>query len=131
MTIKEYSFEKLTVWNEIRDLIRLIYSLTSIFPIEEKFGISNQMRRSAISIGSNLAEGSSKKSSKDQSRFYNISYSSLLELLSQTIVCKDLNYIDEEKYFAIRNSIQSISYKLNSLGNKATEKANIDNSNFK
>lgn len=60
MTIKEYSFEKLTVWNEIRDLIRLIYSLTSIFPIEEKFGISNQMRRSAISIGSNLAEGSSK-----------------------------------------------------------------------
>lgn len=131
MTIKEYSFEKLTVWNEIRDLIRLIYYLTSIFPIEEKFGISNQMRRSAISIGSNLAEGSSKKSSKDQSRFYNISYSSLMELLSQTIVCKDLNYIDEEKYFAIRNSIQSISYKLNSLRNKATEKANIDNSNFK
>lgn len=131
MTIKEYSFEKLTVWNEIRDLIRLIYSLTSIFPIEEKFGISNQMKRSAISIGSNHAEGSSKKSSKDQSRFYNISYSSLLELLSQTIVCKDLNYIDEEKYFAIRNSIQSISYKLNSLRNKATEKANIDNSNFK
>jgi len=126
MIIKEYSFEKLKVWNEIRELIKLIYSLTSIFPIEEKFGISNQMRRSAISIGANLAEGSSKKSGKYQSRFYNISYSSLLELLSQTIVCRDLNYNDDEKYLMIRSSIQSISFKLNSLRNKATEKGNTD-----
>ena len=91
MAIKKFSFETLDFWNDIRQLIKKVYEITSSFPENEKFGLVNQMRRSSISIGSNLAEGSSRTSSKDQAHFYQIAFSSMMELLSQIIVCNDLN----------------------------------------
>lgn len=86
MDFKQFSFESLNVWDEIRQLIKSIYFITSDFPENEKFGLVNQMRRSSISVGSNLSEGSSRTSGKDQAHFYQISFSSLIELLSKIIV---------------------------------------------
>lgn len=110
-----FAFEKLKVWEEIRILIRMIYSLTKVYPKEEQFGIVNQIRRAVISVSSNLVEGSSRTSSKDQAHFYQLSYSSLMEVLSQVIVSKDLSYISESEYIETRTKIQSVSYLLNQL----------------
>ena len=71
-----YSFEKLDVWMEARQLVKWIYIHTASFPSEEKFGLVMQLRRAAISIVSNLAEGSGRQSSKDQAHFSQIAYGS-------------------------------------------------------
>lgn len=110
-----YAFEKLKVWDEIRKLVKLIYLLTKIYPDDERFGLITQMRRAVISVGSNLVEGTGRTSSKDQAHFYQLSYSSLMEVLSQLIVSRDLNYIEEEKYLETRSQIESVSYLLNQL----------------
>jgi len=114
-----YSFEKLSVWQDIRELNKKIYKLTATYPDNEKFGLVSQMRRASISIGSNLAEGSTRTGSKDQAHFYQIAYSSSIELLSQLIVSHDLEFISSEDYNQIRVLIEKISFKLNSL-RKAT-----------
>jgi four helix bundle protein len=93
----------------------MIYSITKEFPDDEKFGIINQTRRSVISISSNIVEGSYRSTGKDKSNFMTIAYSSLMELLNQTIASLDLNYIDEDQYDEIRNQIEKISNKLNAL----------------
>lgn len=110
-----YSFEKLSVWEDIRTLNKMVYSLTASFPDHEKFGLVSQLRRASISIGSNLAEGPTRTSSKDQAHFYQIAYSSLIEVLSQIIVSKDLSLISENDFNQIRNQIEKISFKLNAL----------------
>lgn len=112
-----YSFEKLDVWQKARELTKNIYSLTSFFPSEEKYGLTNQIRRATISISSNLAEGSSRKTSKDQARFTQIAFSSLLEVLNQLILSQDLEYISEQQYAEIRLKIEELSNKLNAFYN--------------
>jgi len=119
----QYSFEKLNVWSDIRAMIKFVYVLTSGFPESEKFGLTNQMRRAAISVSSNLAEGSSRTNAKDQAHFYQMGYSSLMELLSQSMVSLDLNILDEVQHHELRKQINSISYKLNSLRNQTLKRA--------
>ncbi|PKP12641.1 MAG: four helix bundle protein [Bacteroidetes bacterium HGW-Bacteroidetes-3] len=115
--MKEYSFEKLEVWQLSRKLVKLTYSITTSFPEEEKFGIINQMRRAAISVSSNISEGSSRNSYKDQARFTVISYGSLMELLNQYILSNDLEWINNEDLIKSRILIEEISNKLNGLRN--------------
>lgn len=110
-----YAFEKLKVWEEVRILIKSIYLLTRIYPDDERFGLVSQMRRAIISVSSNLAEGTSGTSSKDQAHFYQLSYSSLMEVLSQLIVSKDLQYIGDFEYNEARSKIESVSYLLNQI----------------
>jgi four helix bundle protein len=119
-----YSFEKLEVWSDIRNLINMIYKLTNKFPDSEKYGLINQMRRAAISVSSNLAEGASKTSAKDQANFYQMAYASLMELLSQTIVSTDLGIIDNEDLEKTRESIGVVSFKLNALRKAAIKRKN-------
>ncbi|MGD0755394.1 MAG: four helix bundle protein [Bacteroidales bacterium] len=111
----KYSFEKLDVWHDSRGLTKMIYSITKGFPDDEKFGITNQMRRSAISVSSNIVEGSYRATGKDKSNFMTMAYSSLMELLNQTIACLDLNYINEKQYEEIRNQVEKVSNKLSAL----------------
>ena len=113
----EFSFEKLGVWKLSVDLIKEVYKITKNYPDEEKFGIVSQLRRAAVSISSNLAEGSSRISYKDQAHFTQISFSSLMELLCQMIISEELGYIDEKQLLKIREKIEEISNKLNSLRN--------------
>ena len=113
----QYSFEKLNVWQNSRKLTKEIYSITKKFPSDERYGLISQMRRAMISVSSNIAEGSSRKTKKDQAHFYTIAYSSLIELLNQIILSLDLIYIDNEQYLELRNSIELISNQLNALRN--------------
>jgi four helix bundle protein len=110
-----FSFERLEVWNKSRLLTKNIYNLTSKFPDAEKFGIISQIRRAVISVCSNIAEGSSRKSKKDQSHFYNMAFSSLMETLNQLIISNDLDYLEVHNLSELRNEVHTISLMLNRL----------------
>jgi four helix bundle protein len=110
-----FAFEKLSTWKESRALVKLVYLITESFPKHELFGLTSQMRRAASSISSNLSEGSGRSSSKDQGHFYQMAYSSNLELLNHFYTALDLNYIKKESFDNIRNQICSLSFKINSL----------------
>lgn len=110
-----YQFEKLTVWHDARILAKMIYSATQSYPKSEIFGLSSQLRRASISVSSNLVEGSGRKFPKDQSRFYEIAYASLLEVLNQLIVSVDLGFLPEEELPKLRQQIEQISSKLSKL----------------
>ncbi len=103
--MKVYSFEKLDSWQNARSLTTWIYEITKHFPSEEKFGMVSQMRRAALSIASNIAEGTSRTSLKDQAHFSTISYSSTIELLNQLIIAKDLGFIDDDLFLIGREKI--------------------------
>ena len=113
--LKSFSFENILVWQKSRVFAKEIYQITSTFPKEELFGISSQMRRCSISIPSNLAEGSSRRTAKDKARFTEIAFGSGLELLNQLIIALDLNYIEETKYLEIRVKLQEVTFLLNAL----------------
>lgn len=113
----KFSFEKLDVWIESKELTKTIYNLTICFPDCEKFGLVSQLRRASVSICSNIAEGTSRISDKDKAHFISMSYSSTMEVLNQLILSFELDYIDETNYINCRNQINSISNKLNALRN--------------
>lgn len=96
--MKVYSFEKLECWQHARQLAVWTYVVTKEFPSEEKFGLVSQMRRAAISIASNIAEGTSRKTSKDQAHFSTIAYSSTIELLNDLVITLDLNFLTIDLY---------------------------------
>ncbi len=104
--MKVYSFEKLECWQQARQLAVWTYKTTTSFPTEEKFGIISQMRRAAISVASNIAEGTSRITYKDQSHFSTIAYSSTIELLNDLIISNDLGFIKDEEYIEGRNIIE-------------------------
>ena len=110
-----YSFEKLQVWHDARSLVSLIYTISETFPSPEKYGLTSQVRRAAVSIVSNIAEGSGRTSLKDQAHFYQLAFSSLIEVLNQLIIAGDLCFINEVTIINVRLHIEKVSNKLNSL----------------
>lgn len=110
-----YSFEKLDVWQEARVLVKAIYLLSDLFPAAEKYGLTNQIRRASVSVVSNIAEGVSRFSPKEQIRFVEIAYGSLMEIYCQLIVANDLSYINSDALESLKLSILKISNQLNSL----------------
>ena len=92
------SFTDLNVWREAHKLVLKIYSVTKQFPNEEIFGLSNQMRRSAVSVTSNIAEGFSRISFKEKVQFYSMALASLTELQNQLLISKDVKYISLEQF---------------------------------
>ena len=116
---REYGFEKLSALQKSRSLVKQIYCLTKELPSEERFCIGSQMQRAIVSVSSNIAEGASRSSKKEQGHFYQTAYASLMEVLCQLILCLDLEYIMESEYSNIRESIEKISYQINQL-RKAT-----------
>jgi four helix bundle protein len=112
-----YSFEKLEVWIEAKELSKLIYSVCEKFPETEKFGLTSQLKRASVSICSNIAEGSARKSYKDKAYFTVIAFSSAVEVLNQIILAKELYFLSEEDYLDLRSKIESITNKLNALRN--------------
>ncbi|MDO3693563.1 four helix bundle protein [Wenyingzhuangia sp. chi5] len=117
-----FSFEKLNVWKDSKEFVKEIYRVTTKFPDSEKFGMTSQLRRASISVPSNIAEGSSRKTSKDQAHFTTLAYSSLMEVLNQIIISHELNYIGLEDYQSIHPQIEMISNKLNALRNAQLNK---------
>ena len=113
--MKNYSFEKLEAWQHARRLSVWIYQITKKYPEEEKFGIISQMRRAAIAIASNLAEGTSRITSKDQCHFSTIAYSSTIELLNDLIISMDLQFLDENNYTEGRKLVEKQTYLISQL----------------
>ncbi len=108
-----YSFEKLDIWQLSIDFSTDIYHYTKDFPAEEKFGITNQIRRAANSVSDNLAEGSSRLSNKDRARFFQIAYSSLIEVLSFLLLSHKLEFISNVSLSDLRNKLEKLSNKIN------------------
>lgn len=87
------SFTDLNGWKEAHTLVLLIYKYSKLFPEEERFGLTNQMRRAAVSISSNIAEGFSRHSTAEKKQFYYLSLGSLTELQNQLMIARDIHYI--------------------------------------
>ena len=111
----QFSFEKLEVWQLARVLTRDIYKDTVNFPSDEKYLLISQLRRAAVSVASNIAEGSTRIKPKDKAHFTTIAYSSLMEVFNQLVIAQDLGYLAEEKLIKYRKQIQTLSVKLSNL----------------
>ncbi len=120
--MKGYSFEKLECWQQARLLAIWAYQNTRMFPPEEKFGMVSQIRRSALSIASNIAEGVSRKSYKDQSHFSTVAYGSSIELLNHLIIAHDLNFIEETMYTEGREMIEKVTKLVAGLRNAQSQR---------
>ena len=92
------SFTDLNAWKEGHILVLSIYQTTKSFPKEEMFGIVSQMRRCAVSITSNIAEGFSRQSYREKVQFYSIALGSLTELQSQLLIARDIGYLPEATF---------------------------------
>ncbi len=114
---KKMEYVKLDVWVETRKLANLIYDATKVFPKEEIFGLVNQMRRCAVSVPSNIAEGCGRQTAKDTINFLHISRGSLYELETQCYLALDQKYIDENNFTVIFNQIQTSKKLLNGFIN--------------
>ena len=104
--------KELDVWKEAIDLVTKVYGLTNGFPDTEKFGLISQIRRSAVSVPSNIAEGAARGSNKEYVHFLNISLASLSELETQLIISEKLNYPSDPQIVKDLEKIQSKLYKL-------------------
>lgn len=111
----QFTFEKLRVWQEARSWVKEILELTQKFPAEEKYGLSRQLNRAAVSVTANLAEGSSRISAKDQAHFSQLAYSSLMESSCLLLLAGDQGWIDEDLLGQQRQKIQSPSSQINAL----------------
>lgn len=122
-----YSFEKLNVWQEAKKLVVDIYHLLDEFPKFEKYALCDQIRRAVVSVPSNIAEGSGRKSLKEQIRFLEISYGSLMETFNQLLIAIDLTYITEESVEAIKPRIDAVAKMINGLSNAYSAKLDEQN----
>jgi four helix bundle protein len=119
-----YSFEKLEVWNESKEFTKSIYTITTTFPDQEKFGLVSQLRRASVSICSNIAEGSARNTYKDKAHFTTMAFSSAIEVINQLILSFEMKFISEEVYTKLRLELESITNKLNGLRNYQTNQIN-------
>jgi four helix bundle protein len=110
-----FNFEKLEVWQKAIDFVDLLYKETQSFPSEERFGLTNQLRRAAISISSNIAEGSSRSSKTDFARFTEIAAGSVFETVSQAFIARRQNFFTEEQFREIYANAEQLSRMLSGL----------------
>ena len=130
MMIAQYGFEKLNVWQNSRRLVKEVYRLTRVLPSEERYGLCNQIQRAIVSESSNIAEGASRTSNKDQAHFCQTAYASLMEALSQLTLCLDLGFIDKEAYTSTRAKVNLVACQLNQLRSAALSKPSQPSQHF-
>lgn len=107
------NFQQLEVWQQSHQLVLAVYQVTKTFPADEKYGLVSQMRRAAVSIPANIAEGFKRRGQADKIRFYNTSETSLEELKYYFILSKDLEYlIDNAPLLAQAETISRMLYRL-------------------
>src|SRR5262245_48512102 len=112
-----FGFEKLDVWQKAIELTDIVYTLTRNFPSDERYGLVSQMRRSAVSIASNLAEGSGRGSNPEFARFIEISYASLMELITQSTIAKRQGLLPPPNYGEVYERSEQIARMLSGLRN--------------
>lgn len=109
------SFTDLRAWQVGHQLVLEIYRITKNFPKEEQFGLSNQLRRAAVSVTSNIAEGFSRNSCKEKAQFYSTALGSLTEIQSQLLIARDIGYLPPEEFSAIANHTIELNKITNGL----------------
>ncbi len=114
------SFRDLLVWQKGIDLTKAIYSLTRQFPAEEKFGLVSQLRRAAVSVPSNIAEGQVRRSSAEFAQFLSVSLGSLAELETQLIIASELTFTTLDQAQAVIERIHELQKMLHALRSKLT-----------
>jgi four helix bundle protein len=110
-----FNFEKLDVWQKAIDFADVIYNETRAFPAEERFGLTNQIRRASVSISSNIAEGSSRSSKNDFARFTEIAAGSVFEVVSQAFVARRQGFLSEDQFRQIYDDAEEQSRMLSGL----------------
>ena len=116
-------FQNLIVYQQAKELVKLVYALMKKFPSDERYALCDQLRRSVISIPSNIAEGMGRMAEKEQGHFINIAFGSLMEVLAQIDIAKDLEYITTEDYRQIETMVNEIGKMLSSLRAKRVPNA--------
>lgn len=116
--MNRYSYKNLNVYQDAKMFVVAVYKLLDSFPDSEKFALCNQIRRAAISVTSNIAEGVSRTSNKEKIHFLEIAYASMMEVDSQLDVSIELGYITIEQYELINKQINNIGRQLSVLRNK-------------
>lgn len=113
--MNKFKFENLEVWQKSKDFAKNIYSTIENFPKTEDYGLKSQLTRAAISVASNIAEGSSRTSGKDQAHFSQLAYSSLMEVTNQLIIANEINYIDNNQLEDLKGKAEVIASMLSGL----------------
>ena len=109
------TYKELIVWQKAVNLVSMIYNNTKNFPKKEIYGLTNQIRRAAVSIPSNIAEGFGRNSKNDFKRFLQISIGSVFEVQTQLVISKDLQFLSEANYNLIFDATREIEAMLASL----------------
>ena len=112
------SYKDLKVWNKAMDLTTMVYDALKAFPPKEEYGLSSQMRRSSVSIPSNIAEGYGRNSTFDYCRFLQIALGSAYELETQVELARRLDYIDGDTAKKLASQLTEVGRMLNSMINK-------------
>jgi four helix bundle protein len=110
-----FNFEKLDAWKKAVALAGLVYETTKSFPADERFGLTNQLRRAAVSISSNLPEGCSRSSQQDFARIVEIAAGSAFEVASQAVIARDQGHLNEAAFRSIQSAALEITRMLSGL----------------
>ena len=110
-----FRFENLEVWKLAKDFASQIYTITKKFPDDERFGMTSQVRRAAVSISMNIAEGSDRKSDVEFVRFIRFSIGSVEEVVTVLYIARDLEYISQKDFMEVYDSANQLVSKLNAL----------------
>ena len=120
--MKSSDYRDLLVWQKAMDLTIEVYSIVKLLPKEETYALSDQMRRAAVSIPSNIAEGQGRESCKEFVRFLSMARGSLRELSTQLKICERLHYIDESNTSTSCELITEVDKMITSLATKLKQK---------
>jgi four helix bundle protein len=119
------TFKDLLIWQKAMNFVTKIYQSTRLFPKDEQFGLTSQIRRSSISIPSNIAEGYGREGNNDYLRFLNIALSSLFELQTQLEIAKNINYLNEHEFNILYEDLRELERMLVAFIKKLKTETNL------
>lgn len=112
---KIIKFTDLIAWKEGHQLVLAIYKASTTFPKDERFGLTDQLRRAAVSVTSNIAEGFSRHTAKEKTQFYYLSKGSVTEIQNQLLICRDIQYLNPEAFNHLANQTVVVHKLINGL----------------
>lgn len=124
MEERPFSFKTLNAYTAAKKLVRLVYAVINVLPQEERYALSDQLRRAVISVPSNIVEGMNRMSDKEKSHFLEIAYASLMEVYCQIDIATDLGYIDVESNDEVVRSINTVAKLISGLRRTYHSKTN-------
>ena len=113
-----HNFKELRVWKEAIELAKLVYQTSANFPAEEKYGLKSQVNRAAVSVASNIAEGSGRGSNKEFAQFLKVSLGSAFEVETQMILAEAFGFVSKEDNEKLTQQLSGVQKMLNGLINK-------------